>query len=191
METLCRLAIGAWTRPPQEAHISEHEGTRRPLPAARQVRGVAPVPRWSWLVLMKWTTADIPDQTGRTFVITGANSGLGLEAAKALVLHGASVIAGCRDLEKGRVCLALPGPGQVDLRRLDLADLASVAEFADSVTADVPALDVLINNAGVMAVPRSETVDGFERQFGTNHLGTSPSPGNCSDRCWRRRRPGW
>jgi NAD(P)-dependent dehydrogenase (short-subunit alcohol dehydrogenase family) len=120
---------------------------------------------------MKWTAADIPDQAGRTIVITGANSGLGLEATKALVAKGATVIAACRNLDAGQVCLAVPGTGTVDLRRLDLADLDSVAEFADGVLADYPTIDVLINNAGVMALPRSTTADGFERQFGTNHLG--------------------
>lgn len=120
---------------------------------------------------MKWTATDISDQTSKTFVITGANSGLGLEATKALVLRGATVIAACRNEAKGQVCLALPGPGQVDLRRLDLSDLSSVAQFADEVVRDYPTLDVLLNNAGVMALPRGTTVDGFERQFGTNHLG--------------------
>ncbi len=120
---------------------------------------------------MKWTVADISDQSGKTFVVTGANSGLGLEATKALVTHGATVVAACRNLDAGQVCLALPGPGEVDLRRLDLADLASVADFAAAVSTDYPTIDVLINNAGVMALPRAETVDGFERQFGTNHLG--------------------
>lgn len=120
---------------------------------------------------MKWTAADIADQSGKTFVVTGANSGLGLEATKALVTHGATVVAACRNLDAGRICTALPGPGTVDLRRLDLADLTSVAEFAQSVVDDYQTIDVLLNNAGVMALPRGETADGFERQFGTNHLG--------------------
>lgn len=120
---------------------------------------------------MKWTAADIPDQSGKTFVVTGANSGLGLAATTALVAHGATVIAACRNLEKAAPLTALPGPGTVDLRRIDLADLASIAEFAAGVLADHPDLDVLLNNAGVMALPRSETADGFERQLGVNHLG--------------------
>lgn len=120
---------------------------------------------------MKWTAADITDQTGKTFVVTGANSGLGLEATKALVLHGATVVAACRNLTKGQVCAALPGPGRVDLRRLDLGDLGSIADFAAGVLNDYPDVDVLLNNAGVMALPQGTTVDGFERQFGTNHLG--------------------
>lgn len=120
---------------------------------------------------MKWTAANIGDLTGRVIVVTGANSGLGFEATKALTLHGATVVAACRDTAKGAVCAALPGPGRADVRELDLADLASVAAFADGVQADYPQVDVLLNNAGVMALPRGETVDGFERQFGTNHLG--------------------
>lgn len=120
---------------------------------------------------MKWTTSDIPDLSGKTIVVTGANSGLGLEATKALVTHGATVVAACRNLDKGQICLALPGPGQVDLRQLDLADLASIESFAAALVTDYPVLDVLLNNAGVMALPRGLTVDGFERQIGTNHLG--------------------
>ena len=120
---------------------------------------------------MKWTTEDIGDLTGQTFVVTGANSGLGLETTKALVAHGALVVAACRDLAKGQACTLLGGDGSVDLRELDLADLASVRAFATGVLADYPQIDVLMNNAGVMAIPRGETADGFERQFGTNHLG--------------------
>ena len=120
---------------------------------------------------MKWTAANIGDFTGRVIVVTGANSGLGFEATKALILHGATVVAACRDTTKGAVCASLPGPGRADVRALDLADLASVTAFADGIRTDYPVVDVLINNAGVMALPRSETADGFERQFGTNHLG--------------------
>jgi NAD(P)-dependent dehydrogenase (short-subunit alcohol dehydrogenase family) len=120
---------------------------------------------------MKWTTADIPDQSGKTIVVTGANSGLGLEATKALVANGATVVAACRNLAKGQVCLAIPGPGRVDLRPLDLADLTSIAAFATDLVDDYPVIDVLLNNAGVMALPHGHTKDGFERQLGTNHLG--------------------
>ncbi|TXH40041.1 MAG: SDR family NAD(P)-dependent oxidoreductase [Actinobacteria bacterium] len=120
---------------------------------------------------MGWTAADLGDLTGLTAVVTGANSGLGFEATKQLVLHGATVIAGCRSLERGQVCLALPGPGSVDVRRLDLADLGSIADFAAGVVADYPTIDIGLNNAGVMAIPRTETADGFEMQLGTNHLG--------------------
>jgi NAD(P)-dependent dehydrogenase (short-subunit alcohol dehydrogenase family) len=116
---------------------------------------------------MKWTAQDIPQQDGRTFVITGANSGIGLEAARALGAAGAHVVVACRDTSKGEHAVA-ELDGDFDVRRLDLADLSSVHAFADALECDV---DVLINNAGVMAVPRAKTVDGFELQLGTNHLG--------------------
>ena len=113
-----------------------------------------------------WTTADIPDQTGRTFVVTGANSGLGASTARELARAGASVVLACRNTSKGEAAAAAM-PGQVEVRQLDLADLASVRSFA----AGVEHLDVLVNNAGVMALPKSTTADGFECQIGTNHLG--------------------
>jgi NAD(P)-dependent dehydrogenase (short-subunit alcohol dehydrogenase family) len=116
---------------------------------------------------MKWTAADMQDQGGRTFVITGANSGIGLEAARALGAAGARVIVACRDTSKGEHAVG-ELEGSFDVRRLDLADLDSVRAFAADLDGDV---DVLINNAGVMAVPRSTTADGFEMQLGTNHLG--------------------
>jgi NAD(P)-dependent dehydrogenase (short-subunit alcohol dehydrogenase family) len=116
---------------------------------------------------MKWTAQDIPQQDGRTFVITGANSGIGLEAARALGAAGAHVVVACRDTSKGEHAVA-ELDGDFDVRRLDLADLSSVHAFADALDCDV---DVLINNAGVMAVPRAKTADGFELQLGTNHLG--------------------
>lgn len=120
---------------------------------------------------MGWSAKDIGDLSGKNFVVTGANSGLGLQTTRQLVAHGARVVAGCRDVERSRGPLTLPGPGGVDLRTLDLSDLASVRSFAESVRGDYPQIDVLINNAGVMAVPRSLTADGFERQLGVNHLG--------------------
>ncbi|GAB2826624.1 oxidoreductase [Actinocorallia aurea] len=116
--------------------------------------------------MSKWTAADIPDQTGRTFVVTGANSGLGLESARRLAEHGAHVIMTARDPEKGRAAAA-GLPGSVEVRTLDLADLESVARFA----AGVERADVLVNNAGVMMTPRRTTAQGFELQLGTNHLG--------------------
>jgi NAD(P)-dependent dehydrogenase (short-subunit alcohol dehydrogenase family) len=116
---------------------------------------------------MPWDTTDIPDQTGRTAVVTGANSGLGLVTATALAAAGARVICACRDTGKGRDAIA-GKPGNLEVRRLDLADLSSVDEFADGVDGPV---DLLINNAGVMALPKRQTADGFEMQFGTNHLG--------------------
>jgi NAD(P)-dependent dehydrogenase (short-subunit alcohol dehydrogenase family) len=116
---------------------------------------------------MKWTAGDIPAQDGRTFVITGANSGIGLEAARALGAAGAHVVVACRDTSKGDHAVA-ELEGDFDVRRLDLADLSSVRAFAAELDRDV---DVLIDNAGVMAVPRGQTADGFELQLGTNHLG--------------------
>ncbi len=113
-----------------------------------------------------WTAADIPDQTGRIAVVTGANSGLGLITARELARKGAHVVLACRDTAKGeRAAADLPGDGEV--RALDLADLASVRAFADG----LDRVDVLVNNAGLMAVPLSRTADGFEMQIGTNHLG--------------------
>ncbi len=110
---------------------------------------------------------DIPDQSGRTFVVTGANSGLGLETARSLAAAGAHVVLAVRDT--GRGAEAAAGlPGSTEVRELDLADLASVRAFADAW--DQP-LDGLVNNAGIMMVAEGRTKDGFERQFGTNHLG--------------------
>ena len=114
----------------------------------------------------RWTTTDIPDQSGRTVVVTGANSGLGAAAAGALAERGARVVLACRNTDKGAQA-ASRMTGDITVRRLDLADLASVREFASA----TERVDVLINNAGVMAVPKSRTTDGFEMQVGTNFLG--------------------
>jgi NAD(P)-dependent dehydrogenase (short-subunit alcohol dehydrogenase family) len=114
----------------------------------------------------KWTIADAPDQRGRTYIVTGANSGLGAATARALAECGARVVLACRNAEKGAAAAATM-PGDVSVRRLDLADLTSVRAFA----ADTDPFDVLVNNAGVMAVPLARTVDGFESQIGTNFLG--------------------
>jgi NAD(P)-dependent dehydrogenase (short-subunit alcohol dehydrogenase family) len=122
-----------------------------------------------------WTAADIPDQTGRTAIITGANSGLGFRTAEALARAGAATVLACRDAGRGEAALerlrtAVPeATGRVSLRSLDLADLDSVRAFAAATTEPV---DLLINNAGIMALPtRRTTAQGFEAQFGTNHLG--------------------
>ncbi|KQS71338.1 oxidoreductase [Modestobacter sp. Leaf380] len=114
-----------------------------------------------------WTTADIPAQTGRTVVVTGANSGLGLATSRALAAAGARVVLAVRDVARGEAAAATI-TGDVEVRRLDLADLSSVRAFAQGWTGD---LDVLIANAGIMMVPQGRTADGFELQFGTNHLG--------------------
>lgn len=114
----------------------------------------------------------MPDQSGRVAVITGGNRGLGLAAARELVRAGAVVIIGCRDLDVGRRATELLGPAHAQALSLDLADLDSVAAFAATVLARGGGIDLLVNNAGVMAVPsRLETKQGFELQFGVNHLG--------------------
>jgi NAD(P)-dependent dehydrogenase (short-subunit alcohol dehydrogenase family) len=117
----------------------------------------------------------IPDLHGKVFVVTGANSGLGFEATRMLSLRGAHVVMGCRDLRlaeeaAGRVRGEAPD-ARLSIARLDLADLASVRDFAEEVGEAHPAIDVLINNAGVMALPHGLTKDGFEMQLGINHLG--------------------
>ena len=116
--------------------------------------------------MTKGVSIDIPDESGRRIVVTGANTGLGKETAAALAAAGASIVLACRNVEKGKAAAAGMS-GDVEVRRLDLSDLASVRSFADS----VGGVDVLINNAGVMAIPERRTADGFEMQFGTNHLG--------------------
>ena len=121
---------------------------------------------------MPWTAEDIPDLSGRRAVVTGANSGLGLQIALQLAGHGAAVTLAVRDLAKGEDAAARirseASGASVDVVRLDLADLASVRKFAGAWDGG---LDLLVNNAGVMALPRRETADGFEMQLGTNHLG--------------------
>ena len=123
----------------------------------------------------KWTSDQMPDQSGRTAVVTGGNSGLGLETTRELARAGARVVLACRDTDKGaaasREIEAGVPSAQVEVAALDLADLASVRAFADRFRSQHGTLDILINNAGVMAPPRRETADGFELQFGTNHLG--------------------
>ncbi|MFW5963370.1 MAG: oxidoreductase [Natronomonas sp.] len=124
--------------------------------------------------MSNWTLEDMPELPGRTVVVTGANSGLGLEATRAFARKGAHVVMACRNVESAEnareeIREEVTG-ASLTVEELDLADLASVRAFADSV-ADLGAIDVLCNNAGVMAIPRSETADGFETQFGVNHLG--------------------
>ncbi|KAA0101969.1 SDR family NAD(P)-dependent oxidoreductase [Mycolicibacterium sp. P1-18] len=120
--------------------------------------------------MSNWTTADIPDQSGRIAVITGANTGLGYETAAALAARGAHVVLAVRNVEKGKQAAARIG-GDVSVVELDLTSLASVRTAADEIKSRFDHLDLLINNAGVMTTPKSTTVDGFELQFGTNHLG--------------------
>jgi NAD(P)-dependent dehydrogenase (short-subunit alcohol dehydrogenase family) len=120
-----------------------------------------------------WTAAEMPDLNGRTAVVTGANSGLGRATAWELARHGANVVVAARNTDKGEHAAAqiradVPG-AEVRVEELDLADLDSVRAFAERL--DEERLDLLVNNAGVMAPPRRTTKDGFESQFGTNHLG--------------------
>jgi NAD(P)-dependent dehydrogenase (short-subunit alcohol dehydrogenase family) len=117
--------------------------------------------------MSSWTPAELPDQSGRTFVVTGSNSGIGLAAARELAASGAHVVLAVRDTAKGEAAAAGLS-GDPEVRALDLADLASVRAFAQGLDRSI---DVLVNNAGVMATPHRTTADGFELQLGTNHLG--------------------
>ena len=122
-----------------------------------------------------WTFDDMPDQTGRTAIVTGANSGIGFETARMLALRGANVTLACRSVERasgalGRILGERP-PGKVTMETLDLSDLESVAAFAKAFASKNDRLDLLVNNAGVMVPPLGRTKQGFELQFGTNHLG--------------------
>ena len=124
----------------------------------------------------KWTAADMPEQQGRVAIVTGANSGIGLVTARELARAGAEVVLACRDAGKAATAqrsIAGAAPNaNVRVEELDLSSLTSVREFADRMRSAYKAIDLLINNAGVMAVsPRRTTADGFELQFGTNHLG--------------------
>ena len=136
--------------------------------------------------MSKWTTANIPDQTGRTAVITGANTGLGYETAAALAAKGAHVVLAVRNLDKGkdaadRITAANPG-ASVAVQELDLTSLESVRAAAEQLRSKHDSIDLLINNAGVMFTPKSTTKDGFELQFGTNHLGHFALTGLLLDR---------
>ncbi|MFG2640184.1 oxidoreductase [Streptomyces sp. NPDC048370] len=134
----------------------------------------------------QWTAEQIPDQTGRVCVVTGANSGLGLATARALARRGAHVVLAVRDETKGRRAAAeitAEHPGaRLDVRLLDLADLDSVRAFAHRLRAEHPRLDVLVNNAGVMAPPRTLSAQGHELQFAANHLGHFALTGLLLDR---------
>ncbi|MCK4896375.1 MAG: SDR family NAD(P)-dependent oxidoreductase [Candidatus Heimdallarchaeota archaeon] len=123
----------------------------------------------------KWKFEDIPDQTGRIAIVTGANSGTGYEAAKALARKGAHVVMGCRNQEKAEKAkndiLSEYPEVSLEIIQLDLADLSSVKKFVEEFNKNYQSLDLLLNNAGVMMVPYQKTTDGFEMQLGTNHLG--------------------
>ena len=133
-----------------------------------------------------WTVADVPDQQSRTAVVTGANSGIGFEAAAVLVQRGAVTVLACRDTgkaERAAARLSATAPqAKVSVVRLDLASLDSVRAAAEQIRASHERLDLLINNAGLMMPPRGTTADGFELQFGTNHLGHFALTGLLLDR---------
>ncbi|MFE5712070.1 oxidoreductase [Streptomyces sp. NPDC056501] len=134
----------------------------------------------------RWTSDHVPDQTGRVFAVTGATSGLGLATTRAITRRGGRVILAVRDETKGREVvegLVSSGvaPDLLDVRRLDLADLDSVRAFAARLRAESPRLDVLVNNAGVMAPPRTLSAQGHELQFATNHLGHFALTGHLLD----------
>jgi NAD(P)-dependent dehydrogenase (short-subunit alcohol dehydrogenase family) len=136
--------------------------------------------------MAKWTTTDIPDQTGRVAVITGANTGLGYETAAALAAKGAHVVLAVRNLDKGKDAAALINKrspaAEVNLQELDLTSLDSIRAAAEQLRSDHDRIDLVINNAGVMWTPKSTTKDGFELQFGTNHLGHFAFTGLLLDR---------
>lgn len=123
----------------------------------------------------QWTAADMPNLTGKVIIVTGGNSGIGFEAAKEFARKGATTILACRSMDKAQVALdqilaEIPN-AQAEIMSLDLANLTSVRQFAADFQAKHGKLDILVNNAGIMMVPYGTTEDGFERQFGTNHLG--------------------
>lgn len=125
--------------------------------------------------MTKWTADNIPDLEGKTVIVTGANSGLGFEASKMFADKDAEVVMACRSIERGKnakddIEQEIEDP-YLEVKKLDLADLESVKDFAEEFKANHEELDILCNNAGVMAIPREETEDGFEKQFGVNHLG--------------------
>lgn len=125
--------------------------------------------------MAKWTAADIPSLKGKFAVVTGANSGLGLETTAGLAAKGATVVMACRDATRAQAAVdalqqRVPD-AKIELMSLDLADLSSIRKFAKAVSARHPRIDLLCNNAGVMALPLCRTKDGFEMQIGTNHLG--------------------
>ncbi len=133
----------------------------------------------------KWTESDIPDLTGRVVLITGANSGIGYEAARACAEHGAHVVLACRNSAKADTAMAeirsVAPDASVEVLLVDLADLDSVAAAAEKFRAGHDRLDVLVNNAGLMALPHQRTVQGFEMQFGVNHLAAFALTGHLLD----------
>jgi NAD(P)-dependent dehydrogenase (short-subunit alcohol dehydrogenase family) len=127
------------------------------------------------ITMSKWTVQDMPEQTGRVAIVTGANSGLGYETSLALASKGAEVLMACRNMQKGQEALneirSHYPQAKLVLMKLDLGSLESLRQFANDFHNSYNRLDLLINNAGLMAIPRAETVDGLEMQFAVNHLG--------------------
>ena len=144
------------------------------------------------MTISNFTDKDVPDQSGRVFFVTGANSGLGYETAKVLAGKGARVLMGCRSDAKAKAAMESirDAHANADLRfiPLDLGDLDSIDD-AVKLIATEPRLDVLVNNAGIMMPPREETLDGFESQFGVNHLGTFALTGRLLDKLAKGRAP--
>ncbi|MDP2308415.1 MAG: oxidoreductase [Pseudomonadota bacterium] len=142
---------------------------------------------------MAWTLDNLPDLSDRTLVITGANSGLGWETTRMLAVRGARVVMACRNQEKAREAMgriqALLPTARLELATLDLGSLRSIRACAKDLKARFPAIDVLVNNAGIMAIPRALTEDGFEVQIGTNHLGHFALTGLLFDALQRGRAP--
>jgi len=143
--------------------------------------------------MSEWTAEDVSDCAGRTVVVTGANSGIGLEATRVLAGAGAHVVMACRSVddaveEREGILEECPG-ASLTVRELDLADLGSVRAFADWTGEALGRIDVLYNNAGVMAIPRRETADGFETQFGVDHLGHFALTGLLFEELQTRRSP--
>ena len=144
------------------------------------------------MTISNFTDKDVPDQSGRVFFVTGANSGLGYQAAKLLAGRGARVLLGCRSSEKAEAAMAdiraVYPDADLQFIPLDLGNLKSIREAAALVEKE-PRLDVLLNNAGIMMPPREETADGFESQFGVNHLGTFALTGLLLDKLAKGKEP--
>ena len=123
----------------------------------------------------KWDLQNIPDLTGKIFIVTGANSGIGFEATKAFAMKNAKVIMGCRSLERGQIAkdkiLSEYQTADLDIILLDLMDFDSINAFSSEIISKYPKIDILLNNAGIMTVPYGSTKNGLEQQIGVNHFG--------------------
>ena len=174
METLCRLSY--WGLKPVKRTGADGRRRPQPRPAESPQMGFTGgmSPSTDATRKFRWTLTDMPDLTGRTAIVTGANSGIGFYTAQALARNGAEVTLAVRDIAKGERARQVMGSveGSIDVRPLDLSDLTSVRSFSQAWSQAHPGgLDLLINNAGIMAIPRRESADGYELQLATNHLG--------------------